>query len=1191
GWPLYQQVTNSWTIAALESQYKLNLSQKRGRRMPSGATTVGIDAPFTPEELEALLRPYDADSAGLPDRLLKLVYVPTAPADLQAWLQAHRHEITTESWDVPVPALAGSEPWRTDTPRSGGTPTHLSDVFGNSLTPQQLLDLMPPELQAGLRFDLNRPFGDGRDNDGDNVVDDPGEAISGVDMVAYSSPGGPLNTPLQDYDRNGVVDQDPSNPVPTADRDPRILYARHLYVLTMALCDRDYLDELTGSSLATARMIAQWAVNVADFRDRDSIMTRFVFDEDPFNGWNPPPGPGDPAFDATLYETHTVWGCERPELLITETLAFHDRRTEDLPDFGLAVNPPQPSDGEDQNPGPFGDQIIDFDQQFRPQGSLFVELYNPWPENEPPAAEFDTPAKTSPANAPGVDLAKVNASGTPVWRLAIAKPSETDPSAPSPPGPGGFTLEPDPDDPDPTQRPTIERLVYFADDTVVTSYPVEDPTKTLVAYHPSAANAATIGKILPGRYAVIGPGGPPDGNVTFIGINTFPPDPNNDRYIRIDPTDVQIVNNNTAPPAGIQQPVGIVIDRGFVFSGIGDVDLRLSVSEPANGGYAPLEAGEVDESGQPIQYNPATGRYEDAGNPQAIDQPLDAKRTDLDPGETWDELFGRTTTKTKFRIVHLQRLANPLEPYDPYLNPYRTIDSEPVDLTVFNSRMPMSEPDFLADGSARFPANEDIMFHTRQRGESNDDPDLTDANTVDAWILWKQEPGYKEVVDDPSTIAAAGFNRQLKHTLGYLNEFFDPTPRDGSAPPTPIYAGEPHHPFPWLTWFNRPFTSPLELLLVPGHRSSRLLAYDEANYAKYYRIVNRESATPDPDPNVYEHQLVAPPAANAPNGPMADPFPHLWNFFHSLDSSATTPGAPQFHRLLEFVRTRSPFTGTELVLNPAAAAPAGLPGSGHRFAPPYNFIDAYREPGRINLNTIYSEAVWRGLLNQPDTSDSRTPFAEFLRSRRGYPDASGNPLTALNPNYPTRFANPFRSFGGATNVPPTSPLGAEPTLRDLVQHEVNATLLRPAPDPTDFGYQNRPLFVPQSWIDPTVTAATNHAYEFANADRNPFFRYQHLMRLGNLTTTRSNVYAVWITVGYFEVEPVPAAGPDGTMTPAEVAEIYPDGYMLGQELGSDTGEIKRHRMFFLFDRSLPMGFLRGEDLNVEKGFLLKRIIE
>ncbi len=31
--------------------------------------------------------------------------------------------------------------------------------------------------------------------------------------------------------------------------------------------------------------------------------------------------------------------------------------------------------------------------------------------------------------------------------------------------------------------------------------------------------------------------------------------------------------------------------------------------------------------------------------------------------------------------------------------------------------------------------------------------------------------------------------------------------------------------------------------------------------------------------------------------------------------------------------------------------------------------------------------------------------------------------------------------------------------------------------------------------------------------------------------------------------------------------------------------------FFIFDRSLPVGFIRGQDINVDKAFLLKRFIE
>jgi hypothetical protein len=78
------------------------------------------------------------------------------------------------------------------------------------------------------------------------------------------------------------------------------------------------------------------------------------------------------------------------------------------------------------------------------------------------------------------------------------------------------------------------------------------------------------------------------------------------------------------------------------------------------------------------------------------------------------------------------------------------------------------------------------------------------------------------------------------------------------------------------------------------------------------------------------------------------------------------------------------------------------------------------------------------------------------------------------------------------------------------------------------------------------------------------------------------VYAIWITMGYFEVQPVTA--PYNTT-------VYPDGYRLKQELGADTGEITRHRAFYIYDRTIPVGYQRGKDLNIENGILLKRMIE
>ncbi len=333
-----------------------------------------------------------------------------------------------------------------------------------------------------------------------------------------------------------------------------------------------------------------------------------------------------------------------------------------------------------------------------------------------------------------------------------------------------------------------------------------------------------------------------------------------------------------------------------------------------------------------------------------------------------------------------------------------------------------------------------------------------------------------------------------------------------------IYAGDPETPFPWLTWNNRPFVNSLELLQVPVTKSrDLLLKYDVATTSNPY-------STPDPL------------------------FPHLLNFFFSEQAAGASS---QMHRLLDYVGVPSPFTCAEIQVNPNYAT-----GAGHAFHPPFNQISTYREPGRINLNTIYGvrtsmPAVWRGLMSGFPSMNKSSFWQKFLDSRDG----------PTGTTCPSSIAHPFRSSGGALMVPPVA------SLEPADNREINATLLREDPDPTNAGH---PLFEFTS------------GQEYNNTDRNPYFRYQGLERLGNLVTTRSNVFAVWITVGYFEVTPAPA----GYST-----AVYPDGYQLGRELGSDTGEIDRHRAFYIFDRTLPVGFQRGQDLNVDKAILVKRFIE
>jgi hypothetical protein len=279
----------------------------------------------------------------------------------------------------------------------------------------------------------------------------------------------------------------------------------------------------------------------------------------------------------------------------------------------------------------------------------------------------------------------------------------------------------------------------------------------------------------------------------------------------------------------------------------------------------------------------------------------------------------------------------------------------------------------------------------------------------------------------------------------------------------------------------------------------------------------------------------------------------LLNFFQSgPPGDATGLTAPSFYRMLDYIHIPSHYVGTEVQMNPELAT-----NGDHWFHPPFNGIPTYREPGRINLNTILCGEVLWGLMNYYPGSTDAAFWGKFVQSRRGDGTTNGD-MWFVNNQLPSRFSRPFRTFAGADLGPP----GVPPP-----DHEVDATILRHDPTTENplFGYASA-----NSWDD---------------TNRNPYFRYQAVSRLGNLVTTHSNVFAVWITVGYFEVKPWTTTGK------GQGAQSPPDGYELLTELGSDTGNIERHRAFYIIDRTIPVGFKRGEDLNVEKTILINRFIE
>jgi large repetitive protein len=75
-----------------------------------------------------------------------------------------------------------------------------------------------------------------------------------------------------------------------------------------------------------------------------------------------------------------------------------------------------------------------------------------------------------------------------------------------------------------------------------------------------------------------------------------------------------------------------------------------------------------------------------------------------------------------------------------------------------------------------------------------------------------------------------------------------------------------------------------------------------------------------------------------------------------------------------------------------------------------------------------------------------------------------------------------------------------------------------------------------------------------------------LQRVMNLTTVRTHQYAVWITVGFFEVKRQGKLAMIGSGDPSRCFDI------LGPEVGLHGDKNRRYRGFFLVDRLKLDGF-------------------
>ncbi len=158
-----------------------------------------------------------------------------------------------------------------------------------------------------------------------------------------------------------------------------------------------------------------------------------------------------------------------------------------------------------------------------------------------------------------------------------------------------------------------------------------------------------------------------------------------------------------------------------------------------------------------------------------------------------------------------------------------------------------------------------------------------------------------------------------------------------------------------------------------------------------------------------------------------------------------------------------------------------------------------------------------------------------------YPD-----LTAAPVSYTPPFPTPPATFVPTTANPPTTGF----YLKDYLGGQF-ATYTAPTPPATAGTY---------AWPQPSQTNPTN-----IDQTDHPYFRTEWLQKVTNLTTVRTHQYAVWITVGFFEVT---QAG-DPTLVASNPLLAYD---VLGNELGYLDGKNTRYRGFFLIDRTKAVGF-------------------
>ena len=400
------------------------------------------------------------------------------------------------------------------------------------------------------------------------------------------------------------------------------------------------------------------------------------------------------------------------------------------------------------------------------------------------------------------------------------------------------------------------------------------------------------------------------------------------------------------------------------------------------------------------------------------------------------------------------------------------------------------------------------------------------------------------------------------------NPFIDQLSRHATEPTAPMPSSIKNSfkainsnetgPNPWLVQLDRYLSSPIELLNVPGCKPQELTQYfgdtsvasmgtfnhrapwfDEDlggstaishRLYRFFELVETRSHMAGMEPAVFQ---TSPAGGNiaAGSGTAASPISVQSLSVLAGNGSLVTISGGDILTIMGFDTSGNPIMENVRVLSTTTSPSPGiilLPGTSNPTPTTINqsFTKAIivhtgtggRVAGKLNINTVLDAEIFNALCD-PTTANSFTSSVPSVFSGIGTAIHTGSPGV---PNWTDpRNDQPFQGMGMAqiTSAP-------APDLLQLTSSGVNRTYFRPV-SPTNL----------IALLEPNTDTASTH----------PVTRFELLNKIYNNTTSRSNVFAVWLTVGFFECDA--------------------NGNNLGPEIGKSEGKSIRHRMFAIVDRT------------------------